>query len=392
MREIGVFRLRWALIAACVASVFSVAEAQPAANRDPVSLQLQAICQADFERWDRNHDGKLDSKEINALIEDSNVRRNQAAAVVSMCYKLPKADGTNVPSLTRAEVMALTADYGTWQTYMRLCKQLAAINRTLFLAADPSIQTLHQGPVGDCYFIGVLGAVVYRDPEAIRKMIKPFPDGSYEVQFPNRKPIHISAPTDSELVMCAPEGNDHGIWTAVIEKAFAQVRREIKEGKTGVEIEDDDASTRDLLGGGGLMGTSVKTFTGHDSKALRVGAIAKKNPTNAANQVDAVLSELGQFPHRIMAVGMVKKPLPAGLVGGHCYGVLQYDASRRVVRLFNPWGNEFTPKGPPGMANGYPTRFGTFEMPLEDFVQVCGRLAHDLGPSDSQSDAPPPGK
>lgn len=343
---------------------------------------MQAICQADFARWDRNHDGKLDYREINALIQNPQVRGNEAAAVVALRFKLPKtADGTNGPSLTRAQVMALTADYGTWQHYFRLTKEIPAINRTLFMSGDPSVKTLHQGPVGDCYFIGVLGAVVSRDPEAIRKMIKPFTDGSYEVQFPNRKPYHISALTDSELVMCAPEGNDHGIWTAVIEKAFAQIRREIKENKSGVEIEDDDASTSDLLTGGGLMGTSVKTFTGHDSKALRVGAMAKKNPANAANQANAILSELGQFPHRIMAVGMVKKPLAPGLVGGHCYGVLQYDATRRVVRLFNPWGNEFTPKGPPGMANGYLTRFGTFEMPLQDFVQVCGRLAHDIDPS-----------
>jgi hypothetical protein len=176
----------------------------------------------------------------------------------------------------------------------------------------------------------------------------------------------------------------------VIEKAFAQVRREIGENKSGVEIADDDATTRDLLTGGGKMGTSIQTFTGHVSKALGIGALAKKDPVDAANQAHAVLSELRQFPHRIMAVATARKPMPPGMVGGHCYGVLSYDPARRVVRLFNPWGNDFTPKGHPGLTNGYPTRFGSFQMSLEDLVQVCARLAHDIDPSDSTSDTPPP--
>jgi hypothetical protein len=342
---------------------------------------MEMLCKADFARWDRNHDGRLDYKEINALIENPQVRGDEAAAVVSLYYKLPKtAEGTNLPSLTRAQVMALTADYGTWQTYVRLSRQIPTINRALFLSGDPSYQTLHQGPVGDCYFIGVLGAVAYRDPEAIRKMIKPLPDGSYEVHFPNRDPVHISPVTDSELVMSATESSDHGIWTAVIEKGFAEIRREAKEDKTGAEIDDDDSNTHDLIGGGGVMGRSVQVFTGHENKAVGIAGLVKKDPVKATELLHAVLDELNQFPHRIMAVATPKKPMPPGMVGGHCYGVLSYDPDKRVVRLFNPWGNEFTPKGPPGVTNGYETHHGAFEMPLQDFVQVCRRLAREIDP------------
>ena len=373
------------MLAFCLAAAFFRADAQPAANRDPFSLQLQTICQLDFDRWDRNHDGVLDYREINALIENPQVRGEQAAAVVSLYHKLPeKAEGTNVPSLSRARVMALTADRDTWQEYFRLSKHIPTINRTLYLASDPSVRTLHQGAVGDCYFLGVLGAVAFRDPEALRKMIESLPDGSFEVRFPNREPYHISPPTDSELVISDPDGGNHGIWTAVIEKGFAQVRREIKEKNGGVEIEDDDANTRDLLSGGGRMGTSIQTFTGHDSKAVRIGPLANRDPARAADQAEAVLSELNQFPHRIVAMATANKTMPPGMVGKHCYGVLSYDPARRVVRLFNPWGNEFTPKGPPGLANGYPTRAGSFDMPLEDLVQVCARLARDVDPSGSQ--------
>jgi hypothetical protein len=352
------------------------------------SLSLRALYQSCFSRWDRNHDGSLDAKEINALIENPQVRGNEAAAVVGIRRILPTPEaGKPAPALTLAQLLAATDDYGVQQDYLRLSKLIPTISRTLFFPADPGPLTIHQGPVGDCYLMSVMGAVAYRHPEAVRNMIHPHPDGSYEVRFPNRKIIQISPLTDSELVMCAPEGGDHGIWVAVLEKAYAEVRRETKETRSGVELDVDDAVTRDLISGGGRMGPVIAVFTGHDSVALRVGALAKRNPANAADQAQALLSELHQFPYRIMAAASANKPMPKGMPGKHAYGVLNYDPTRRVVRLFNPWGNDFTPSGPSGMVNGYATRQGVFDIPLQDFVQLFARLAHEIDPSAAQQGA-----
>jgi hypothetical protein len=48
-----------------------------------------------------------------------------------------------------------------------------------------------------------------------------------------------------------------------------------------------------------------------------------------------------------------------------------------MVYVFNPWGNTFTPSGPPGLVNGYATRNGIFEVPIHEFVQIFGRLVYE---------------
>jgi len=55
--------------------------------------------------------------------------------------------------------------------------------------------------------------------------------------------------------------------------------------------------------------------------------------------------------------------------------VFGYDSERRQVTLFNPHGNGFEPKGPPGPANGYPTQHGVFTLPLQDFVHIFQHMS-----------------
>jgi hypothetical protein len=47
------------------------------------------------------------------------------------------------------------------------------------------------------------------------------------------------------------------------------------------------------------------------------------------------------------------------------------------VTIFNPWGNQFTPKGPPGLANGYPTQHGQFTVPLDHLMQFVTQLVYE---------------
>jgi len=45
--------------------------------------------------------------------------------------------------------------------------------------------------------------------------------------------------------------------------------------------------------------------------------------------------------------------------------------------LFNPWGNYFNPNGTPGLVNGYITRNGVFELPLQDLIQIFSHLDYE---------------
>ncbi len=66
-----------------------------------------------------------------------------------------------------------------------------------------------------------------------------------------------------------------------------------------------------------------------------------------------------------------------GLHGKHAYAVTGYDHKADRIALWNPHGQTFTPKGTPGLENGYPTRDGRFAMPLTDFMQVFAGLAFE---------------
>ena len=61
----------------------------------------------------------------------------------------------------------------------------------------------------------------------------------------------------------------------------------------------------------------------------------------------------------------------------HDYEGFGFDAGKKEVHLWNPWSNNFSPKGSPGLENGYPTKDGQFTMPLKDFLHVFRGIAHE---------------
>ena len=61
----------------------------------------------------------------------------------------------------------------------------------------------------------------------------------------------------------------------------------------------------------------------------------------------------------------------------HLYAVLDFDAARNVVRLWNPWGNSFEPKGVPGLSSGYRVRQGQFVVSLAHFIQIFDRVIYE---------------
>src|SRR5262249_5961986 len=54
---------------------------------------------------------------------------------------------------------------------------------TLFGAGGPQYTDVHQGAVGDCYFVATLGEIALRSPSAIQNMFIVNGDGTYTVRF-----------------------------------------------------------------------------------------------------------------------------------------------------------------------------------------------------------------
>ncbi|MEJ0088493.1 MAG: C2 family cysteine protease [Limisphaerales bacterium] len=341
--------------------------------------ELRQIVETSFPRWDRNHDGILSLEEINALIESPQVRGDEAAAVVILHQRFaPKGEESGFQGLSLIQLMAFADDREAVRSFSKQCNRIQSINHALFLAGDPNLQTFHQGGVGDCYLLSVVGAFVARDPQAMRNMIKLLPDGGYEIHFGSGKVVKVSPVTDAELVMGAKEGSDHGIWLSVLEKAYASIREEKRETQSNKPIDDDDAVAKDLLGGG-KASPVISLLTGHKAATTSIARWAKEDSKQAVKQLDNLLGRLMR-ERKLAAIGTGKdssKQLPKHIPHGHVFGVIGYDSTRQIVRVFNPWGNDVTPEGTPGLVNGYFTRDGIFEMPVSDFVQIFGRLAYE---------------
>jgi hypothetical protein len=60
---------------------------------------------------------------------------------------------------------------------------------------------------------------------------------------------------------------------------------------------------------------------------------------------------------------------PPNITLNHAYAVVGYDESTDEVEIWNPHGQTFKPKGPPGLANGYATDHGHFKLPLDEAYQ-----------------------
>jgi Calpain family cysteine protease len=359
IRAVPLLVLAWVLgPGGCIC--FAAPKAKAPANKERTDAAFRQLFESFFARWDRNHDDLLDLKEINAVIRDPQVEGNESAAAAIVRGRLQKDEANESKTLTLPQMLALADDPQVQRAVKRQSQHIQGINHALFLSGDPNLATFHQGRMGDCYLLAPIGAMVYHRPQALRAMILPRNPDGFEVRFAAGRNVSVEPLTDAELIMGAVEGSNHGIWLAVLEKAYAQLARERKQAKTGQEIAADEAVTNDLIGHGGSSVPVIVLLTGHSTARASTGKWFHDDPAAAPDKVHALLVRLST-QHKVMTCAV--KPdqaSPKGIPHHHVFAVLDYNASTRVVRVFNPWGNHVKPNGPPGLANGYSIEHGIF--------------------------------
>ena len=125
-------------------------------NAPPKQAPLSQFIDKHFAHWDRNHDDVLDIAEVNRSVEDHNVFGREAAVVFRIRERMT---GKGKPShLSHQQVLALAQDRAFEKAVDATTRQLATIDRELFLASDPDLSTFHQGRLGDCYLLCTIGA------------------------------------------------------------------------------------------------------------------------------------------------------------------------------------------------------------------------------------------
>ena len=303
--------------------------------------------------------GTVTKTHLQALAADPKIRGEQAAALATLLHHFHKG----VPTSFHAGEFAAMADRHQLDgTYRDLVARLPLIPRTLFVDGIPHFDRLRQGQAGDCFLFSGAGWMARFHPHRLVDMIRPLPGDRFEVRFPSGDHVVVAAPTDTEILMNETISTlGDGLWMAVLEKAVGTLGARHDPAAAAIP----DPSLRVNLGGSGK--DDVHRWTGHGVDALDL-----RKHAEAAQARDALVR---MERRRLMAKGVVVVTDPPGpLPMNHVYAILGFDPTTDVVTVWNPWGDDTTPKGPPGLQHGWPRNHGVFQIPLRDFVRVFAYL------------------
>ena len=285
------------------------------------AASLVQLVESRFPHWDSNSDGLLDVGEINRQIASPSIHGTEAAILVAI-FRGPLQKGDR-SSVTRQEILAVARDRGFQKGVEKSSAKLATLERDLLLPDDPNLLSFHQGRIGDCYLLAGIAAAVHRNPQTIRDMIHPAKAGGFDVAFGDGRKVHVSPVTDAELLLGARMDDTHGIWLAVLEKAWGIIRERKKTNTTGVRLDPKEAVPEETIGGG-RSGTITSLLTGHE--------VERVNNPGGANRKGPLLSiqELHETPRATDA------PAALDLLWG-AKGQQTTTRHRRPSRLRNSW-------------------------------------------------------
>lgn len=328
-----------------------------------------------FAGWDHDHDGALSVAEIDAAVEDPRTTGPAAAAAAALkratsnkAYKLPKLTRAELDQLIekptgpdRPNLPRLYADAGA-----RIAR---VTERGLFSGGLPRLETIHQGRLGNCFCLAPIGAMVAHDPARVARLFHLRPDGSYDVTLGHRT-VHVTPPTEAELAITSSNERS-GVWVNLYEKAVGEVLR-----KPGAEAQ----LAIDVIARGGSAGSMLRVLTGHEIVRFKCSTAAdpKLSPADRQVKLDELRHLLISTSGRghLMTCGTTKPTTP-GITPNHAYAVLGFDEKSDMIRLWNPHGGNFNPKGDPGRDHGWALVDGRFNLPLTDFVHVFAGVAFE---------------
>jgi hypothetical protein len=342
------------------------------------SAEFLAQVKQHFAAWDADSDGTLTVAEIDRASADPQFKGDAAAALAAL-KRGSRFSKLKSPELNNDQIQQFATEKGEDKPdltgmYSQGVSRLAKVTkRDLFARGTPQLSTIHQGRLGNCFCLAPLGAVVHTRPEAVVAMFQTQDDGRIRVTL-GKNTTTVAPPTDTEIARTA-SNEDAGLWVNVYEKALGQLRNEAKpEGERA-------SSPIDVLAKGGSAGTILSYITGHEITRFSF-KFAKEKDLSDADRA-AKLKDLREQlqtavrEKRLMTCGTLKTTVP-GITGNHAYAVLGYDAKTDAVKVWNPFGNDFTPKGEPGKENGYARKEGISEIPVPVFVDQFSGMAFEV--------------
>ena len=374
------------LVAGCVAFADSFAQRSTPTDDASVSsgppTPFAQVVNEYFSQWDSNGDGKLSKDEIETAVANPKFH-DEAAAAIAAIEQVVRSGKYTIPPITKDHLVSSplreqsTSDEQSDSAddvskpekfnhppafqprYLRAVRKLHRASRDLFPQSLPSFEATHQGSLGDCPFVSTVGAMVYRSPSAVKAMFTQNDNASTTVSFGDGRRIKIVRLTDADIAIWSSAGTN-GLWLTVLEKAYRRIL-------TATEHPDrqDRPNIYDKFG----SARTIEILDGHQTRRVQLRRIRPGSPQLAALRKDL---NAAQREHRLVQAGTPPgtKKITPGITGEHAYAILGYSKETDLVNVWNPHGNNFIPKGPDGLQNGYITKAGQFDIPLRDFLQI----------------------
>jgi hypothetical protein len=191
----------------------------------------------------------------------------------------------------------------------------------------PSLEDVSQGGLNDCFLFSAMGAMVHTDPQRIVNMIKDNGDGTFTVTFKGIGFWSAAKETVSADVAVGKHGKvtaRQALWPLIIEKAYAQQKGGLgaldKGGNSGTAIDD-------------MMDNGPSRFDPRDKSAsYLLGKLAKAKEKKWPATINSPKKEGASKEKKALADGT------KGLYFWHSYVVVDIDAEKNRIKLFNPWG------------------------------------------------------
>ena len=355
----------------CCALVFqSAAQQNSASNRGQAEAgELPTFAQAVtqyFSDWDSNGDGKLSREELEAAVGNPKFHTEAAAALAAIDLVVTSGKYT-LPAITReylvssplreqtlSEQQADSADdvskpekfthQPAFQPrYVWALDKLRLTSRELFPQSLPSFEATHQGKLGDCPFVSTVGAMLYRDPAAVKSMFSQDENGATTVSFGDGRKFKVTRITDADIAIWSSAGSN-GLWLTVLEKAYRRilVATEHPGQQNKPNIYDRIGSTR-----------TIEILDGHQTRTVELKSIRAGSAQFSALRRDLTTA---LREHRLVKAATPVTTKTPGIVENHAYAILGYNQDADTVKVWNPWGKNFTPKG-------FPTACKTATLP-----------------------------
>ena len=355
-------------------------EKQPASPAKAVKkpappLTFLQIMRANFLKWDKDGDDQLTRKEVNALVFRPDIRGRVAAAVATLhLYLREHPQQQTIPKSDVVPAADGKAGLNLEKVFDFYFRHISHTSREVFAEnCVPSIESVSQGSLGDCFFLAALGSAIQRDPKAVKQMIRPFPDGSAEVAFLGGPKLRVRRMSDTEIALTSTAENQ-GMWLNILEKAYGQAC--LRRGTRGPKKHPDDLDI-DIIARGGDARRTIELFSEHVGTLVTFRHDEGEKLPPTAEEMPGLRNKIHRLlisrveNHSLMVAGTTAGNLLPGIRAHHDYSVLGYDAEQRIVHLWNPQGK------PSGAGKDDPTNHGSFDLPLDDFLKSFGGLIYE---------------